>query len=99
MSDSMLSFVNGIIAGAGAVLAIMSAAFVQMVSPLEGVLGFTTIDLRVAILLGAIVCAAAVGYEFYRKKETKEPVQSDNKVKDQETKETQTEQKDVSVDE
>lgn len=31
--DSKLSFVNGIIAGAGAVLAIMSVAFVQMVSP------------------------------------------------------------------
>ena len=98
-SDSMLSFVNGIIAGAGAVLAIMSVAFIQMTAPLEGVMGFTTTEIRVAVLLGGIVCAVAVGYEFYRKKETKEPVQSDNKVKDQETKETQTEQKDVSVDE
>lgn len=86
-SDSKLSFVNGIIAGAGAVLAIMSAAFVQMVSPLEGVMGFTSTEIRVAILLGGIVCAAAVGYEFYRKKETEEPVTSDNKVKEQETKE------------
>ena len=94
-SDSMLSFVNGVIAGAGAVLAIMSVAFVQMVSPLEGVMGFTSTEIRVAILLGGIVCAVAIGYEFYRKKETNESVQSD-KVKDQETK---TEQKDASVDE
>ena len=100
MSDSISSFVNGAIAGAGAVLAIMSVAFVQMVSPLEGVMGFTSTEIRVAILLGGIVCAVAIGYEFYGKKETKESVQSDNKVKDQETKEeTQTEQKDVSVDE
>ena len=60
-SDSMVSFVNGIIAGAGAVLAIMSVAFVQMVSPLEGVMGFTSTEIRVAILLGAIVCAVAIG--------------------------------------
>ena len=100
MSDSMLSFVNGIIAGAAAVLALMSVAFVYMVAPLEGVMGFTSTEIRVAILLGGIVCATAVGYEFYRKKETEEPVTSDNKVKEQETKEeTQTEQKDVSVDE
>ena len=91
---------NGIIAGAGAVLAILSIAFLQMTAPLEGVMGFTTTEIRVVILLGGIVCAAAIGYEFYSKKETKEPVQSDNKVNDQETKEeTQTEQKDVSVDE
>ena len=68
---SLSSFINGIIAGAGAVLAIMSAAFVQMVSPLEGVAGFSSTEIRVAILLGGIVFAVAVGYEFYSKKETK----------------------------
>ena len=99
MSDSLLSFINGIIAGAGAVLALMSAAFLQFIGPLENIQGVTTTEIRVAIFLGGIVCAVAIGYEFYRKKETKEPAQSDNKVKDQETKETQTEQKDVSVDE
>ena len=71
-SDSMLSFVNGIIAGAGAVLAIMSVGFIQMTAPLEGVMGFTTTEIRVAVLLGGIVCAVAVGYEFYRKKEIEE---------------------------
>ena len=71
-SDSLLSFVNGIIAGAGAVLALMSVAFLQMVGPLEGVMGFTTTEIRIAILLGGAVCAVAVGYEFYRKKEAKE---------------------------
>lgn len=70
-SNSLSSFVNGIIAGAGAVLAIMSVAFLQMTAPLEGVMGFTTIEIRVAILLGGIVCAAAIGYEFYNRKETK----------------------------
>ena len=99
MPDSISSFVNGLIAGAGVVLALMSYGFLQFVKPLENIQGVTTTELRIAILLGGIVCAAAVGYEFYRKKETKEPVRSDNKVKDQETKETQTEQKDVSIDE
>ena len=72
MPDSMSSFVNGILAGAGAVLAIMSVAFVRMTAPLEGVMGFTTTEIRVAILLGGIVCAVAIGYEFYRKKQEKD---------------------------
>ena len=71
MSDSPSSFVNGLLAGAGAVLALMSVAFVQMTAPLEGVMGFTSTEIRVAILLGGIVCAVAIGYEFYRKKEDK----------------------------
>ena len=68
-SDSIGSFVNGIIAGAGAVLAIMSAAFLQIVIPLENIQGVTSTEIRVAIFLGGIVCAVAIGYEFYRKKE------------------------------
>lgn len=71
-SESNMSFVNGIIAGAGAVLAIMSFAFVNATAPLEGMMGFESTEVRVAILLGAIVCVVTVGYEFYRKKEIKE---------------------------
>ena len=72
MPDTMSSFINGVLAGAGAVLAIMSVAFVRMTAPLEGVMGFTTTEIRVAILLGGIVCAVAVGYEFYSKREEKD---------------------------
>jgi len=82
-SNSMSSFVNGIIAGAGAALAIMSVGFLQMTGPLEGVMGFVTTEIRVAILLGGIVCAAAVGYEFYSKKQKKE---KQGETKDQELK-------------
>jgi len=49
----------------------MSAAFLQYVGPLENVQGVSTTEIRVAILLGGIVFAVAVGYEFYSKKETK----------------------------
>jgi len=63
------SFVNGLIAGAGAVLALMSVAFLQYVGPLENVQGVSTTELRIAILLGGLVCAIAIGYEFYSKKE------------------------------
>jgi len=71
MPDSMSSFVNGVLAGAGAVLAIMSVAFLQFISPLENVQGVTTTEIRVAIFLGGIVCAVAIGYEFYGKKNGK----------------------------
>lgn len=100
MSDSMLSFVNGVIAGAGAALAIMSVAFVYMVAPLEGVMGFTSTDMRVAILLGGIVCAVAVGYEFYRKKETKDSKDQKEDIEKDKTQQTDQEnQKDVNLDE
>jgi hypothetical protein len=70
-SDSLPSFVNGILAGAGAVVAVMAFAFMQLIGRYEGLMGVTTIEMRAAIILGAIVCAAAVGYEFYRKKPVK----------------------------
>jgi len=65
------SFVNGLIAGAGAVLALMSVGFLQYIAPLENLQGVTTTEIRVAILLGGIVFAVAVGYEFYGNKEAK----------------------------
>ena len=68
MSNSKLSFINGIIAGAGLSLAIMSIAFLQMTCPLEGKMGFSTTEIRVAIFLGFIVFTIAVLYEIYRKK-------------------------------
>ena len=59
---------NGIIAGAVISLAIMSIAFLQMTGPLEGKMGFSTTEIRVAIFLGFIVFTIAVLYEIYRKK-------------------------------
>jgi len=43
-----------------------------MTAPLEGMMGFTTTEIRVAIFLEGIVCAVTVGYEFYSKKQKKE---------------------------
>ncbi len=69
--DSILTYVNGVITGAGALVAIMSLIFMQLLGKYEGVLGFTTAELRAGIILGALVSAAALGYEFYRKKQGK----------------------------
>lgn len=68
-SKSNSSFVNGLIAGAGAVLALMSVGFLQYVDPLENVQGVTTTELWIAIFLGGIVAAVAIGYEFYTKQD------------------------------
>jgi len=70
-SDSYISFINGILAGAGAVVAAMAFAFIQLVGRYEGVMGVTTVEMRAAVILGGIVCAAAVGYEFYRRRPVK----------------------------
>ena len=87
-SDKIASFVNGIIAGAGAVLAFMSYGFLQYVSPLENIQGVTTTELRVAILLGGLVCAIAVGYEFYSKKDKPKKESKIEKIQGEDTTET-----------
>ena len=66
--ESKWSFLNGTIAGIGIALSVMSIAFLQMVGPLEGKMGFTTTEIRVAIFLGFIVFTASLLYEMYRKK-------------------------------
>jgi len=71
MSNSISSFINGAIAGAAAVLAIMSSALLVLYAPLEVSKALTTTELRVAIFLGAIVFAVAVAYEFYKNKPAK----------------------------
>ena len=68
--SSMPSFVNGLIAGAGVALALMSYGFLQFVSPLENIQGVSTTEIRVAIFLGGLVTAVAIAYEFYSKKES-----------------------------
>ena len=96
-SDKIATFLNGLIAGAGAVLAIMSFGFLQFVGPLENIRGVTTTELRIAILLGGIVCAVAIGYEFYQKKETTKQPEQQTKKKIQEN--TEKLQEDQSTDE
>ena len=79
-SYSVSSFVNGVIAGAGAVLAIMSAALLKLYEPLELAKSLTTTEIRVAIFLGAIVFVIAIAYEVYLNNITKKQ-QSDEKLK------------------
>ena len=63
-----LSFINGVIAGAGAVVAIASAVLLTSYRSLEGILGFTTIEIRIGLFLGAIVCVIAIAYELQQRK-------------------------------
>ena len=66
-SESKSSFINGMIASAGLTLSIMSIAFLQMMGHLEGKIGFTTTEIRVAIFLGFLVFIISLLYERYRK--------------------------------
>jgi len=66
MSNS--SFVNGLIAGAGIVLAIMSVGFLYFIAPIENQQGVSSTEIRVAIMLGGIVAAVSIGYEYYLNK-------------------------------
>ncbi len=79
-SNSLSSFVNGLIAGAGIVLALMSYGFMKFTSSLENIQGVTSTELRIAILLGGIVAAVAIGYEFYTKKDTVQQTTKDTEI-------------------
>ncbi|MCH7647012.1 MAG: hypothetical protein IIA83_00175 [Thaumarchaeota archaeon] len=89
MSNS--SFVNGLIAGAGIALALMSYGFLLYIAPIENQQGVSSTEIRVAIMLGGIVAAASIGYEYYLKKsESKSTKQEDtDKIKADSEKATQ----------
>ena len=79
-SNSLPSFVNGLIAGAGIALALMSYGFMKFTSSLGDLPGVTDTELRVAILLGGIVAAVAIGYEFYTKKDRVQQTTKDTEI-------------------
>ena len=88
MSNS--SFVNGLIAGAGIALALMSYGFLLYIAPVENQQGVSSTEIRVAIMLGGIVAAASIGYEYYLKKsESKSTKQDTDKTKADSEKATQ----------
>ena len=97
---SKLSFINGLIAGAGIALALMSYGFLLYIAPLENEQGVSSTEIRVAIFLGGLVAAASIGYEYYIKKQESKndkPKDSEIQTKDDsiESKETSTESLDV----
>ena len=85
---SKSSFINGAIAGAGITLSVMSIAFLQMTGPLEGKMGFTTTEIRVAIFLGFIVFTISLLYEIYRKKDNDKQTRIEDTFKQSMNRET-----------
>ena len=79
MSNS--SFVNGAVTGAGIVLVLMSIGFLQYIAPVENQQGVSSTEIRVAIMLGGIVAAASIGYEYYTRKETKKQISKSDDIK------------------
>ena len=80
MPYSLSSFVNGLIAGAGITLALMSYGFMKFTSSLENIQGVTSTELRIAILLGGMVAAVSIGYEFYTKKDKVQQTTKDTEI-------------------
>ena len=79
---SSLSFINGLVAGAGIALALMSYGFLLYIAPVENQQGVSSTEIRVAIMLGGIVAAASIGYEYYlNKNESKSTKQDTDKTK------------------
>ena len=66
--SSMSSLVNGLIAGVGIALALMSFGFLQYVGSIENIQEGIIPNLQVAIFLGVLVATVAIAYEFYSKR-------------------------------
>jgi len=79
MSNS--SFVNGLVTGAGIVLVLMSVGFLQYIAPVENQQGVSSTEIRVAIMLGGIVAAVSIGYEYYTRKEEKKQISESDDIK------------------
>ena len=80
MSNS--SFINGLVAGAGIALSLMSYGFLLYIAPVENQQGVSSTEIRVAIMLGGLVAAASIGYEYYlNKNESKSTKQDTDKIK------------------
>ena len=79
MSNS--SFVNGLVAGAGIALALMSYGFLRYIAPIENQQGVSSTEIRVAIMLGGIVAAVSIGYEYYSRKEEKKQTSESDDIK------------------
>ena len=67
--DRAATFVNGVIAGAGIILSFMGIVYLRSIGPLEGIMGLSTTETRIAIFIGIIVSAIAILCEVYKKKE------------------------------
>ena len=74
------SFVNGLIAGAGIALALMSYGFLLYIAPIENQEGVSSTEIRVAIMLGGIVAAVSIGYEYYSRKEEKKQISESDDI-------------------
>ena len=82
-TDQITSFVNGIIAGSSAMLAITAIFFLKIVNPLEGKSGITTVEIRLGIFFGLVVCVIAILYEIYRRKNSKSAEELNRAKKDE----------------
>ena len=81
--ESKMSFINGLLAGAGISLSLMAYGFLHFTSGLENIGGVTTTEIRVAILLGGIVAAVSIGYEFYTKKDKLQQTTRDTEINEE----------------
>ena len=60
----------------------MSYGFLQYIAPVENQQGVSSTEIRVAIMLGGMVAAASIGYEYYlNKTESKSTKQDTDKTK------------------
>ena len=80
MTVANSSFVNGAVTGAGIVLVLMSVGFLQYIAPVENQQGVSSTEIRVAIMLGGIVAAASIAYEYYSRKEEKKQISESDDI-------------------
>ena len=68
MTKRIVSFLNGLVCGGSILLLLISLFFLKIASPVDGIRGMTTTEIRFAIFVSSIAIAITMAYEIYRKK-------------------------------
>ena len=67
-SIDTISFLNGLVCGGSISLLLISIFLIRITTPVDGIMGITTFEIRFAIFASITTIAITIAYEIYRKK-------------------------------
>jgi len=67
-STDTISFLNGLVCGGSISLLLISLFIIRITTPVEGIMGITTFEIRFAIFASITAIAITIAYEIYRKR-------------------------------
>ena len=67
-SSDTISFLNGLVCGGSISLLLIALFLIRITTPVDGIMGITTFEIRFSIFASITAIAITIAYEIYRKK-------------------------------